>query len=258
MLMSYTVLFSVICAIMYLLYYMKQDKHRRILYLVLCAIQVYYLLQVLAHGSRGPILSIFIFLVLNYFFAPKSNIDFKRNNSFSKFLIVMTLLLIVMILFQNNLVQIVYNFTTKYNINIRIINKMYFLIRNADVSNGRINIYLYALTGFINSPVFGNGIDMFFENTGIIYPHNLFLQLAYDGGMFLLCIVMIPVINASVKILKTNDKDLLIPWLVLFSSSVPGLMVSSDVWTKYIFWFFVAFCIFSIHKLNSQKNYRLL
>ena len=102
------------------------------------------------------------------------------------------LLIIMLIAFANELIQIVYKITQRLNINITIIEKSIRLLETrGELTNGRFYLYRVAFEGFIQSPVWGNGIGAY-HIEALTYPHNLFLHLAYEGGLLLLAIIIFP------------------------------------------------------------------
>lgn len=252
MLLSYSVLFSVLCAFSYLLYYRKRDGRKSIFYFALCAIQVFYFIQIVAHGARGAVLSLVVFFIMYFLFNAKG--ERKTSILFYVILIVLLIIVIVIIVFQNELIEILYSFMRNHNISIRAIEKIFVLSRQSNITNGRIELFITALKGIAERPLFGNGISMFLENTGYQYPHNIFLQLTYDGGIILLGLVTIPIVIASTKMIKSSNKDIYVPWLVLFSSSVPGALFSGDIWMKYTLWYFCAFCLFKQYNIGNNKS----
>lgn len=251
MLIAYSALFSIICAIAYLMYYRKQDE-KNLLYIVLCVVQMFYLYQVVKFGSRGVVLSIFSFLLIIHFFKPSARSGQMKGHKF-RFAISIVIILFGVTIFSTDLIDFAYKLSLRYNISARFIEKTYLLLQQENVSSGRREIYQIALEGFAKRPLFGNGIDMFFANTGINYPHNLFLQIAYDGGVTLLAAVSIPIIVASIMIMKTKQYNLFAPWVILFSASVPGALFSGDIWKKYVFWYFAAFCVYQASFNKGSK-----
>ena len=242
MLLSYSVLFSVICSIMYLAYYRKQNGRHWLLYTCLSLIQMYFLFQLILFGSRGPVLSVFIFAVLLYYFRPDIKSDRVKSHPY-RFFIEVTIIAVLFYLYSDELLVMIYNYSLRHDIFVRSIYKTYLLFQSNNVSHGRNDIFLLALKGWCNNPIFGNGLDMFEANTGIVYPHNLFFQLAYDGGIVLLLLIIVPIVVNSISLFRNNKFSNLAPWMVLFSSSVIGSLFSGDIWKRHTFWFFLAYCL---------------
>ena len=243
MLISYSVLFPVSCALTYLICYQKYDrKHLRILNIALCLIQFYYFYELVSHGSRGAVLSLLVLLVLLLYFKPRKGGD-AITRRLGVFFISAAVAVVLVLVFTDEVLALFNAILGKLNIQIWSLRKSILLLQKSDVSHGRMEMYSLALQGFRKSPLFGHGLDMFMENTGMIYPHNFVLQLAYDGGLFLLLAVLAPVIRASVKIFGEKSYRTFAAWALLFSVSVIGALFSGDLWTKYTLWFFFAWCV---------------
>ena len=260
MLLSYSVLFSSACGLSYLLYYRRYDRRPvRILFIILCIPQAYYTYEMVLFGSRGPALSLLVLLVLILFFKPKNNNDYV-NRRFSTFAVFVSIAFALIAVFFEDILMWTNDFLIRHNIVFRSIIKSIRLYQEADLSHGRIAFYITALQGFVKSPLFGHGFDVFYANTGFIYPHNFILQLAYDGGIILLLFVLHPVIRSSIRIFGKRNYSLLVPWILLFSSSVVGALFSGDLWMRYNLWFFFAYCIRYGRKMSvitetrSSKN----
>lgn len=85
-----------------------------------------------------------------------------------------------------------------------------------DISSGRNLLYLSAVRGFLNSPIFGNGWFQFnINNIGIIdsgvesYVHNILLQLLYDVGIFGTILFLLPFLyflKKTIVLIRKNNK----------------------------------------------------
>jgi O-antigen ligase len=107
-----------------------------------------------------------------------------------------------------------------------------------DVTSGRDVIFKLTTLAISQNPLLGYGIDQFENNTGIVYPHNFILQLLYDGGLVLTFLVIFPVIRGIVKLFKTCSYNEFIVFVALFFASVPGGLLSGDLWTMVTLWVF--------------------
>ena len=245
MVLCHAVLFSINSAIAYVLYYAHFDGKQKVFFYVLCAVNLYYLFELLRFGGRSAVLSVLIFGFIALLFRPDYSKDIITRKNLKRIIIIgaMFALMFIMIVFGKYILLYTYVFLRNHNINARFIIKTYNLYQSADVSNGRMAIYKMAIRGFLEHPIIGNGLDLFLVNTGVSFPHNLFLQFMYDGGLVLLLCVAVPLLISSVTILRTKKYSLFMPWALLFSTTIPVMMVSGDVWIKYVFWFFVAFCL---------------
>lgn len=250
MVLSHAIVPSMICAIAYIAYYIRFDEtKRKIFYSILFGINGFYFYELVTYGSRGPVIAILMFVILVIFFRPNYSDDKVQSHNFKLFLTI-GVVLIILSLFGDQILSWIIQVLDSRGIYNRFFQKYYNLMVLGDTSHGRIDIYLTAINGFLSSPLWGNGIDMFYANTQIEFPHNFILQFAYDGGILLLMSILVPLVVSSYRILKLKQYKLFISWSILFCSSVPLVMVSGDIWIKYVFWFLLAF---SITQMKAQK-----
>lgn len=246
MVLCHSVLFTIIAAISYVVFYSYHDNIiERIFYYSLCALNIVYFYELLLFGGRSATLSILLFVCLVMFFRPNHENDTIRLSN-TKMLVTAGLILIVggvVLLFGKNILFLLNQTLLAHDIHIRFIQKTYDMLSRGDLSNGRTDIYKKAIEGFLHSPLIGNGLDMFQANTGYSFPHNFILQLAYDGGMCMLCFVFLPTVICSVILIKKNRYSVLLPWLMLFCVTIPVMFFSGDLWIKYAFWFLVAYSV---------------
>ncbi len=254
MVLSHAVVPSIICAIAYIVYYIEFDKGiTKLLYIALCLVNIVYFYELITYGSRSSVIAVLFFVIVIAFFRPDFDNNRIRAHRIRLFLL-SSIVLLVFYLYGERILSWILYFLESHGIYNRFIRKYYNLMLLGDISHGRTDIYKVAFDGFLSNPVCGHGIDMFFANTGIAFPHNFVLQFAYDGGILLLSTIVIPLVYSSIRLLKLNRYDLFMPWMILFCSSIPIVMVSGDIWIKYVFWFLLAFAI--TH--TKASNYSLV
>ncbi|MFA7098368.1 MAG: O-antigen ligase family protein [Gammaproteobacteria bacterium] len=96
----------------------------------------------------------------------------------------------------------------------------------------------YAL--FLESPILGHGVKGYFEKTGRVYPHNIFLEVIAEYGVVGLAILMImlgEIFKWIMSILYSTRSEsykmaLAMAWIALFVSS----QFSSDLSGNHIFY----------------------
>jgi hypothetical protein len=249
--LSYALLPVVIAAITHFIYYRKSAN----LFIWIGYIfNAYCLFLLIFGGSRGVLVSIlffFWFLSLNKFVNKNGSSEFINHRKlwflFSCFLIIISL-----ILFEN-IIVIVHESLSSLGIEIAFVEKNYYLLQSAgDISNNRMTLYGQALEGFANSPIWGNGIGSFQYYTGVAYPHNIILELLYEGGLILATPIILILLIGMLKVLtgKVKSKDEYLYVALLIASSMPRLMVSASFWSIQIFWLLVAFFVTRI--INKQ------
>lgn len=215
------------------------------------------LIKFVLNANRGGLISI---LLLLFFISLKSlnsvNLHLKSRKTLSILLVAVS---IAVGLFFEQITLLLYNCMQNLDLNIHALSKMYRLIEVDNITNNRQDLYSYAWHGFLNSPLWGNGIGGFSVNHGG-WTHNLVLQLLYEGGILLSSLVLIPLVKNCLFVLRekrlTGDEYSL--FVLLFSASIPKLMFSTELWSTQSFWMLFAFCMlirckYSTHNTNKLK-----
>ncbi|MFS0596013.1 O-antigen ligase family protein [Peribacillus frigoritolerans] len=256
--MAYAILPVIISSFVHFIYYRKSSTlWVKIAYVA----NLYYLVKLLSLGNRGIILSLIFALILVYLirFDKNGHRIFKNSYLFITQIIIVSLTVGIIIVNFQQFFIIIYNKLNAFGINPAFLSKTNFLLANGNVDNGRIELISLGLNGFIKSPLWGNGIGVFgVNNTLGLYPHNLFVQLLYDGGLILTVPIVYLLLSCTIRIFKTTQLNQGFPlFILLFSTSIPRLMVSADIWKVQTFWMLLAFVIvnFSSHMtVDSGKD----
>lgn len=130
-----------------------------------------------------------------------------------------------------------------FDISLNVVDKFLRLDDNGDMTNGRESLSTMAWKGIVESPLWGNGISQFNNNTGEGYPHNFVLQMLYDGGIILTLAIMAPVTQSLIRKLKTISENKFAFFVLLFFASVPGALFSGDLWNASTLWMFFGFVL---------------
>lgn len=143
-------------------------------------LSILFLASIVLIGSRGGLISA-AFVVLIWVFSI-SIFDLKFKKIKVKY---QTLFLMPFFVF---LIYILYTPVKEVFLN-RVIGTTF----SDDViyTAGRDDIYIQAWGGIKENPIIGNGIDSFMPLTGYVYPHNLFLEMAFEIGIIGIIIFMI-------------------------------------------------------------------
>ncbi|PFW49656.1 O-antigen ligase family protein [Priestia megaterium] len=209
-----------------------------------------YIFKVITFFTRGALLAsiifVLIFIIVRYF-----KISFKRN------FILLIMLIIIWCVYTNleSILILANGFLLDNGMHIRFIEKTLHLMAYDNLLNGRDNYYELAIKGIKNSPLFGNGIGSFETDTGLIYVHNLFLQLAYEGGIFFVVpctIVLIQGIYMIILSKKVNPSTRIFIWFI-FAVGIFRLLVSSVYWGEQTFWYLLGFIILYKKSRSSEK-----
>ena len=183
------------------------------------------------HASRGVFLAIGISFILCIL------CKLKKQKQRLIFLLIILILSIVIFIFAENILESLQQLTNKFNISLSIIDKNINLLEQGELGDGRNEIYQEALNGIVENPILGNGIGQFDFNYGT-YPHNLVLQLLYEGGIIFLIIVFVPIISILLLLIFDTKLELKNIYLIIFliGSSIVKLMLSYEFWSDVYFW----------------------
>ena len=233
---SYAFLLPVIATLVYLTFYLKYDV--KMPHKFLCLISVIscivYLLNMMKYGSRGPMFCIISYLIYICCFKYKNNsIMVKRN----RLLVIFFTCVIFYFSFIPLLLKIEDILFNVFELRFVFISK-FISLGEENLTNGRTSLYEVTLDGILSNPLFGNGMDLFYHKTGDAYPHNFILQMTYDLGIIFTIIFIRKVLLNMKRIIKFCSYDYYSMIVVLFFSSVPGALFSSNLWNNIILWVF--------------------
>lgn len=210
------------------------------------------LFKFVLNANRGGLFSL-AFLV---YFILLAKVD-KENQYTQKRTVLAVVLLLVIFIFAVNfdvIISMAYDLTRKIGLDIDAVNKMYRLLLSDNALNNRDALYEYAWNGFLHSPVWGNGIGSFSVNHGG-WTHNLFLQILYEGGIILFLLIFMPLAKILMFALGDNHihKEEYALFVLLFSSSIPRLLFSTELWNTQSFWMLLVFGLLLINKYKEKK-----
>lgn len=237
----YAFLIPVLANLVFLFFYQsKEKKIFKIVVLFFTSINIFYLVQMTMYGSRGPILCVLFFLLSTFIIKTDElgNVLLRKKRLF--FILVGIVLVVLSFVV---LLQWLSEVLSSFDISLGIIDKTLRLEDNGGISNSRNEILNTALKGFIDSPLLGNGIAQFERNTGYVYPHNFILQMLYDGGLVLTFGVILPIVNNLFNKIYSWNKAEFVCLLFFFFASVPGALLSGDLWNAGMLWLFFGFIL---------------
>ncbi|MBO4805955.1 MAG: O-antigen ligase family protein [Paludibacteraceae bacterium] len=251
MAVCYAFLVPIVANFIYCVVYYKQEKGFGKKLTIICTIvNLFYLAQMIKFGSRGPFLCV-VSLFLFFWLVKKGEGD---GLSFSRWKVIIAFLLIIFLsLFLEETMRVLSSFFHEMGIKLNVIDKF---VRKADesgdITNGRVFVTEMAWYHIVKKPFVGHGIDQFPNVTGIVYPHNFLLQLLFDGGILLFSIVIFPVVSKFVKWKKScsYQEYVLLPFF--FFISVPGALVSSNMWKLETLWLFFGLVLSSNFLLKKN------
>ena len=145
-----------------------------------------------ALGSRGSLFlflcSVFIFFVKLYLFEAKGA---WRIFQFSKFEVIVVLFFITCILSLN------FMDPDRYFLDVNLMRHLTVFSDSDSSMNGRFQVWSQVIHGIPQNLFLGHGVNSTFEalggTGGLKHPHNVFLELFYEGGLLALapfCLLM--------------------------------------------------------------------
>lgn len=206
-----------------------------------------YLLIAFTYGARGALLSVVVFVLL--FWIIRSNTKAIMNK---RIVISIAGVLIAFLLFAP-IVEVTFHFLESHNIEARAIERVYDKVSdNESMSASRGILYKKALSGFVDSPIWGHGIGSF-DNYSGVYPHNIILQLMYEGGIILTVPLLVLLIKGFMMIFsfgyQLSYRKFL---LLLFCSGIVELFLSSHLWMSICLWLFYGQVLLSRKYVEKQ------
>lgn len=248
---TYALLPSIFATLIYFVFLRKKSKlrfNKMIEYLSL--ISAFYMLYlVITIGNRGAVLSVLIFLLTIIYIKVTQQLKGKGNLLYPAFFIMVGSIALYIMSISTKILYTIYDVLLSQGIEVVSIIKTVNLIERdglIGILNARDNLYSVAINMFKESPFIGSGAGSFAtENTGPhIYPHNLFLHLLSEGGLFLSIPFIVVILLTIILMLRpwktksiTNNMKLLILLLVIIS--LPRLFISSYFWRDQAFWLMI-------------------
>lgn len=241
---SYAMMPLIFAALLHIIFYRKTSN---IVIKIGYIVNTIFMIMLIARGTRGFILGLLILVILvimNKYSKKQNNIEQPHKKVRVAFLWFCVCFGLILIMYFDNIILLVSQYFSSLGIHINIFDKTERLIkRNAEGTNGRIEIWKLAVEGIIKSPIWGHGWGIFERTTGQVYPHNIILELMYEGGILLTIPIILPLISGVYKCLAGGIRDIndYVYVILLISLCLPRLMVSASLWNIQIFWMMLAF-----------------
>ena len=203
--------------------------------LVLSAITIFM------QATRGAILSAAVFAIVYTLYRVNGKND---RNAKTRFVIIALIVIIAVILLMP--------FITSSEWYERVFSR-----KQDDVLNGRTELYEQSLEWQGPLAFFvGSGCGSFqsiHNYNGLMYPHNIFLQLYFEQGIFVALIVLFVCFLSIVMMIKKSfDREHKTTLLFLFCATIIRLNFSYYFWIDPIFWIFVAQVLYSLKFLRKR------
>ena len=255
MMRSYAFLVPVMANILYFLLYYKTDRlGKSYSFRLVSLANTIYLFKMLSSGSRGPFFCIVSLIIFHW--VVKKDENGKLRWSAGKSLTIGMVIAAVGAFFQDvmfGLSTLLHGFGIYLNVIDKFVRKA---VENGDMSNGRALIYTTCLEEIPEKPFFGHGMDLFEYYTGIVYPHNFILQIFYDGGLMLALLLLLPVVWYLIKKIRFGSHETFSMTLFLLFVSVPGALMSSDLWQNERLWLFFGAMLSTSFIHETKRRYK--
>lgn len=236
---SYAVFPSVAVTIVHF-WYCRFQKYRYFIFYIPSLIMLIKFILNVNRGGLLSLVSLMLFIVIKSTKQKGGRLKTRRAITF-----VLSVGVLLFALFFEQIIVELYEYLSSIGYEITAIRKTYKLIITDNVTNNRNELYSYAWKGFLESPIFGHGIGAFSINHGG-WVHNLVLQLLYEGGILLSAVVLIPLVKNCIFVIRSTriTKYEYAMFILLFSTSIPKLLVSTELWNTQTFWMLCAFGVF--------------
>ncbi len=248
--LSYSLFPMLLAPVFHFCFYRKLAKKYMYIIYVIAA---FLLVNLIFKGNRGILVSC-IFAMAIVFIRGDGNVK-KSGYSIMRIVVVAILTSLVVVYFYE-IVEWLEKVFDNWGIEANFVNKILSLKNKGDVSNGRKMAYEFVINGILEKPVLGHGISTTFYNSGYryVYPHNMFLQLFYDGGVILAVPVIYVLGRALLYAFVGKDREEAMFCTFMFSICLPRLMFSADVWQSEIFWMFIMHALKYHEMKKKEKN----
>ncbi|MBE7022998.1 MAG: hypothetical protein E7412_00860 [Ruminococcaceae bacterium] len=250
--LSYAIFPLLVAPIFHFCFYRKQAK--KYMY-ILYALAVFLLVNLMLKGNRGIMVSAITAAALIFI---RGGGDKRRSGASMIRIVIVAVVAIICVANFYEIVEWAYDYLNERNINANFFKKILSLQKRGDISNGRNFIYEYTIKEIFEKPFWGHGISTIFDNSGgrIVYPHNLILQLFYDGGAVLAIPVSLVICSAVAYAFIGEDREEALFSMFLLVVCLPRAMFSADIWRTESLWLFVLHSM-KYHQIRKERKTRL-
>lgn len=204
--------------------------------------------EMFVFGARGATASLFIFILIYVLTAS----NFKNK--------IFIFVFIVIGFFSVSSLSLVSETLTDHGLASYALKKYINISGNnfASTTSGRDIIYTSGYLKILESPIFGSPLDTCLKDTGLMYYHNIFLDLLVNFGVIIFTVFIAFIVFYSVKAFQSKNPLFKVLFMIFFCVSVSRLMISSSFWERPEFWFFLSFCVHSHKTKHFNMGMRLV
>ena len=191
-------------------------------------------------GARGSLLS-FLFFLVTFTFLFSS---IKKRTKYVIFLVLSTIIFNI-----KPIIIYLFNTITGFNLSSYSLTKVLNYLNGdsfSSTSSGRSEAFELALLKIWESPFLGLPLNTAYLDTGLIYYHNLFLDILVNWGVIIFSFFLGLIISYIYKTIKTPKKNIKIIFTLIFCISITRLLVSSNYFERPEFWVLMSYGLTSI------------
>lgn len=240
---AYSICIPVISAIMHFVFY-RNNNHNKLFNLIYIY-EGYLFVRLLMVANRGAIVELLVTFILIYISKFNGESEKKKVNwQYLAKIFFICFFAIFLIINLESILMSLYNFFNEVlKIDISFLKKSSLLISKDNLSNNRNDVYSISFELIRNNFFTGHGIRTFLYYTGIPWPHNLFLQLLFDGGILFSVMPFAIILHFSYTVIfsKARKKDTYISSLFIFLMVFPRLFISNDIWLTPYLWILISY-----------------
>ncbi|WP_040978347.1 O-antigen ligase family protein [Oceanobacillus jeddahense] len=265
---SYAMLIPVAATIIF--FFFKRKKRKSLLNLISYLSNAYLFILVFIEGTRGAVIAILLLIFLICYIKLKVKISKGILYIYPLFLTLIGIVSYIIFINIEKILLWIDHTLNNMGIEIATVTKTVHMIENqglTGVLNGRDIVYEKSWNLIETSPIWGNGIGSYANYNNGTYPHNIFIQLLVEGGLFLIIPFIILFLISIWLLLRNGDNNKMIEGLesnyfilFLFIICMPKLMLSSYLWREPAFWL-LSFVLISIctkiFNANSKELIKL-
>ena len=234
--------YSIQFPIIFLIYFYLKEKN--IIFLIFGFLGI---IEIILFGSRGPLIGIFIYSIMQF-------IKYKKKNKNLRIILSLILIIIIFLILSNNLlIQNTLQFLSEHGITSRTLSKLANDVVTDDTGRSIVRQGILELLNKFNI-CFGYGPLGDHVLTGH-YSHNILLEVIITFGIVVGPILIVAFIFSFLYSYIKSKNTLINNYILIFAClSLPKLFVSSSFWRESNFWILLGLIVTVIRdKKNLQK-----
>ncbi len=209
---------------------------------------------VLLGGSRGAFLTLLL-MIFSWSFVNRGALTAK------KFVIrlILIILCVLIILNLHTILTVLDGMLSTFGYSSRLINKAMGSTVDGELL-GYDDRSIIQEKIIYNLNLFGHGI--YSDRLVLLdddYPHNIVLEIFYQYGVLLGCIILLlltwMMVSSFQKFKKGSNMFYMFSWICLFSIIIGKMMFSSSYLIDRSFWFFAGLVVLSLNKRTQSCNF---